>query len=520
METAEHSKPNPPTLGQKTARALLWNFIGRLGIMGGRGIENLLLVWLLGAAGYGVFSATTNLFGILLPFTALGLKEALSRFLPEMENGGVDSRPWLRKVLLFRAGVCLAVMVVMVIFARTIAFEQLKDAEHWPLVVMAAAMVLIHGVRDVQFRVLVARFRQKYLNAVQVGELFGYLALALILIFVGAGIFGALVAMAAAGIVVTVLATIKIRKTQPQADIAGGKQGPTLRRMIAFSGAFYGYELLNTVLQKHLDIFLISQLHDDIRQVGYYTTAYLLAYMAVSISGKALAEGITLTIVAEARAGGDDERLRKIYLLLLEYLYIFTFPAIAGIYAIGGPLLGLVYGGKMNGAVLPVMVFLPAMALAKMGGLTATFLAGLDRERIMVLGRVVFGSVNIVLNFVLIPKYGALGAVIATSIATGVGAAFELIVLQVILHPRYPWGYFLKMTVTSVGIFLVARLIDDYLPIPEVPRLALAVVGGVAVYLIGLVVLRPISADNIRLAGSLKLPGQRWILKLLAPKNK
>ena len=46
-----------PSLGRRTAFAIYWNFIGRMALMGGRWIESVLLVWLLGTQGYGLFGA-------------------------------------------------------------------------------------------------------------------------------------------------------------------------------------------------------------------------------------------------------------------------------------------------------------------------------------------------------------------------------------------------------------------------------------------------------------------------------
>ena len=48
-------------------------------------------------------------------------------------------------------------------------------------------------------------------------------------------------------------------------------------------------------------------------------------------------------------------------------------------------------------------------------------------------------------------------------------------------------------------------------------RLGVAVVGGVAVYLAGLALFKPISRDNIKLAGTLNIPA-RGALRFFLPK--
>lgn len=522
MTSPETLKTNndAPSLGHRTALALYWNFIGRIGIMGGRWAESVLLVWLLGGVGYGLYTSAINLMAFILPFTALGLENGISRFLPQVESDGHNPRPLLRKAAALRVAVCAAVAVGMVAFARPIAEGQLKDAVHWPLVVIVAAVMVIFGLRNIQYRVLVARFEQRFLNGVQVGEIFVMLILAVVLIGLGMGLFGALLAGLAAGVTATLLAGWRIRTTHPPATTQPATKAISIRRMIAFSGTLYAYSLLNTILQKPLDILLLSQLQDDPRQVAYYSVAYMVAFLAASLSGKALAEGITLTIVAEARSSGDLGRLRKIYQMLTEYLYILTFPAVAGLYALGPDLLDLVYGGRMNGAWPLLLLYLPVIAYTKLGGLTANFLAGLDKERWLVAGRVATAMANIALNLWLIPKYAALGAVMATSLATGLGVTFEAILIHAFLRPRYPWVYFAKMTLIALAVGFGAWGVNTALPIDSAwLRLPPAITVGVAFYLAGLWLLKPISADNLKLAATLRLPARKWLLRLLTPKT-
>jgi O-antigen/teichoic acid export membrane protein len=242
--------------------------------------------------------------------------------------------------------------------------------------------------------------------------------------------------------------------------------------------------------------------------------------VSVSISGKALAEGITLTIVSEAKENGDKEQLRKIYLLLTEYMYILTFPAIAGVYALGGDLLSLFYGGKVDGALAPMLVYLPFMAFHKLGGLTANFLAALDKERLMVAGRFVAGGGIIALDILLIPTYGALGAVYAACFAISLVVIFEIVLMHIFLRPRYPWGYMGKMMVIGVVVWGGAAGVNTLLAdLPAVLRLGLAVGVGVIAYALGLWLLKPISAENLNLAATLKLPAKKWMLRLLMPKS-
>lgn len=520
--TGDLPKKTPPTLGKKTALALYWNFIGRMGMMGGRFIESIVMVWLLGTTGFGEYKSAYNLMAIILPFTVLGLEAGISRFLPEIESKGKDSRPILIKLFSFRLVICLVAAAAIGIFAKPLALSQLHDVNLWPMVIIAAVIVVIHGVRNMEFRVLVARFRQKFLNGLQVGEIFLTLILATILVGVfDLGGAGALLAIVISGVIAVLISGIKIGSSQPKTDSQVKEKTVTVPRMIAFSATFYTYNLIATIMSKQLGIFLLPRFHSDIAQISYYDVSWVIAFFVVSISGKALVEGITLTIVSQAKETGDTDRLRKIYLLLTEYMYILTFPAVAGVYALGGDMLHLFYGGKMEGALVPLLVAMPFMAFHKMGGLTANFLAALDKEKHLVAGRIVTGVIVIVLDILLIPKYGALGVIFATSAAISLAVFYELILVHIFLRPSYPWLYFLKMLVIGIAVWLGASGTILILPFESIMlRLPIATGVGVAAFAIGLWLLKPVSIENLNLAASLKLPARKWMLKLLTPKKR
>ena len=516
--SSEPAQGPPQSLGRKTARALYWNLIGGVGTIGGRWFESIALVWLLNSAGYGIYRSAFTLVAFILPFTSMGLEAAVGRFLPEFESSGVNSRPLLRKVLVFRIAVCAIVAAGMVFWARPLAKGQLHDVTLWPLVVIAAIILLVYGVRNIQYRVLVARFRQRYLNAVMVGEIFGMLLLAFLFIHLGLNVKGAMLALLLAGSIAMALSWWKNHTTGPEPPGAS-KQAVTMRRMIAFSGSFYTYNMINMILQKPFGILMIGRLHPDIREVAYFDVAWTLAFFAVSISGKGLSEGMTLTLVSEAKATGDFARLRKIFQMLAEYIYILSFAAVAGLFALGEEVLELFYGGKMEQALWPMLLYLPFVLFQKLGGLTANFLAALDKEKILAAGRLVTGIINLLLALWLIPVYGAMGAILSMGVAANLSILFEIALVHFYLRPSYPWRYFGKMILIGLAVWSGASVVNNFLPFDSlILRLMPAVIVGVAIYIAGLVLLKPISAENLKLAATLKLPGRKWMLKLLMPR--
>jgi len=158
------------------------------------------------------------------------------------------------------------------------------------------------------------------------------------------------------------------------------------------------------------------------------------------------------------------------------------------------------------------------MSLAKMGGVTANYLQALNRERVLVKARVIFGVVNFVLDVLLIPWLGALGAAIATSLATNGGVAYEWVVMHRELRPKYPWMFLVKVLAASLVMGGAIWWLGAYIAWRPLLRLPFLIFFGGAVFAAALVVLRPFRKEHIELLETLPLPFKNLWLRWLAPR--
>jgi O-antigen/teichoic acid export membrane protein len=264
---------------------------------------------------------------------------------------------------------------------------------------------------------------------------------------------------------------------------------------------------------------MISLLCTDLKQVAYYLLGYNFAINSLSIFTKVFAEGFTLSMVADVHAAGDTARLHKIFDAIFEYIYLFAVPIAVGGLLLGGPIIRVMYGPEGLGAVGPAVFFLVVMALGKYQGLTANFLGAMDKETALIVSRAIFAALNLGMNLMLIPKYGAWGAVIGTSTATITGLVYETYLLHVTLHPKYPVKFIGKVLLSSLvmaaGIFVLCR----FLPDSDKLRVAVALPAGGVIYVAALLATRPISPQLVELVGRMNAPGAKLFSKMLMPKS-
>jgi len=508
-------------LGARAADAMFWNLVGKTAFMVVKYAESIVLVRLLGGDDYGALSGLLNLNAMVVLFAALGLENTLLRFLPEAiaRGGAAAEKKLVAQSSLIRLAVSALAGALLWILARPLAGLIVHNPEQAYLVKIVALMVIGLGFQNLMSRVLVARYEQRFINLIQAGLTAAYVALAALVVYLGGGVAGVLWCLTALYAITLLLFVYRLRRPnamageirEPAAPISAG-------RLLRFSGYLYLYSVLHFAFEKGMDVLLLGALRDELIEVTWYVLAYNFAYFAVNFFSAAFSEGFTLAMIGEVVAQGDTQKLRAIFGVFMEYLYIFIFPIVIGGIIVGPDLMRLMYGQVAEGSIAPMIILFIGLAVSKMGGITANFLQGLDQEKALVKARLLFASVNLVLDLILIPFLGAVGPAIGTSVAVICGIAYEWRIVHRLIQPVYPWRFLAKTLGASLVMGFVVWWAGQHIHWHQLLRLPFLVLLGLVVFAVILVPLRPFRKQHAELLGTLPLPWKHVWLKWLTPK--
>jgi O-antigen/teichoic acid export membrane protein len=250
------------------------------------------------------------------------------------------------------------------------------------------------------------------------------------------------------------------------------------KRMFHFSGQSLVLLLLGLIVWDRSEMVVLKNFCADIRQVAFYSVAFNLTERLLVFSQVfGTATGATMMV----QYGRDSSRVREMAKTSVRYLALISFPVHLGLAAIAIPLVWTTYGSKYSGAIpaivvasclgIPKAFFLPVQAL----------LSSWERQDLIIRWGVVSAVLNLVLDFTLIPKYGAIGAAFANG-GTQTFFAISLWVAAVrLLNIRFPILAVAKTAVISVIMAVIVHLAISRLP--ALLGLTLAVVLGVGIYL-------------------------------------
>ena len=156
---------------------------------------------------------------------------------------------------------------------------------------------------------------------------------------------------------------------------------------------------------------LMLEIYQGKLEVGYYAIAYKLTYAMQFIP-------LTFTAalypaLSASFAKNDTVELRKTFLGAMRIMAVTGFPIVAGLSALAPNLITMIYGDKYLNSI-PVMQILPWVLLPifldfPIGAL----LNGSNRAHLKTITMVSTMFLNFGLNFILIPRYGSVGAGIA-----------------------------------------------------------------------------------------------------------
>ncbi len=514
-------------LGARAADAMFWNLLGKFALMLIRFLESVVLVRLLGDAEYGLFSQAINLNALLVLVAALGLENALLRFVPETvaKSGEAGERRLVFHAVWLRLAASAALAGLLWALAPQLADWLLHDAARTGPIRLTALLLTAMGFDNLLARVLVARYEQRFINLIQAALTGAYLACAALVVWRGGGIAGALICMIGMHAATAAAFAWRWRRRNPLVAAAPPPASleppPTMVRMLRFSWYTYLYNFLQFFFQKGMDVALLGLLLTDPRVTTWYVVAYNLVFHAVSFFSYAFSEGFSLAMVSEVAAQGDREKLQRIFAVSMEYLYLFILPICFGGLLLGGDVLRLFYpAATAAGAAAPMYVLLFGLSFSKMGAVTANFMMGFDREKTLVKLRVIFGALYFVLDLALIRWLQQLGPAIAMTIALSGEVAAEWVVVHRILKPVYPWRFLAKVLFASGGMAAGLWVLRAFVQGSLFWRVPLELAVGSLLFALLLAAVRPFSREHARLLDSLPLPGKATWLPWLMEREK
>jgi O-antigen/teichoic acid export membrane protein len=440
-----------------------------------------IIVRLLGPGGYGDYAVLLSIFSLYMIPISGTITEGVQKFVGE----GRDRDGWTEAIVRFYFLLGMAVVLVgaALLLVATLAGlpGRLFDPSFDRYVLLLVPFVVVSQLRALGTRSVLGFGFEHLSGPLSVIKKFGTVALGISLVLAGHGVAGMLVGHIAANLLVGILAaTIVLRNLSLRTLLSP----PSLpyRELLSFNVINVGLVLLGMSLY-HVDLIMLRSLTTG-ETTGFYKAALAMAEYLwfVPIVVQRLLLHSTSDLWADGRVGEITElssRVTRQIFLLVGLLAV-------GLATLAPRVMGLYYGDAFVVASTPLVILLPGtIAFAAARPLKA-IAQGSGRVAILLVAIGAAAGLNLGLNALLIPRFGMIGAAVATSIGYASMLVFTLGAAYRIgfdpLNDLRPGRILVTAGVTAVPVVGLDYLIaSDLLALAIVPPVGAIVYGVTAV---------------------------------------
>ncbi len=410
----------------------------------------------IGAAGYGTYTLALTITAIASLVAGMGLSPGVLPFLSQARRGG-DPRA-IRAVVRASLALALGLSASLALLLFALAPRLSSALFHDPalasglrslaaLVVLAALLATIVANLQGFQAVKEAAWTD---SVIALGVTAAGMALSWSVGWGWRGVVGSTLAGPAAGILVGALRLARLAPRTPgrPAPAAANRPGLPIGPLAAYSWPLMVGSLLSFLLG-FMDLLLMGVFRPA-REVGVYGVASRLA-TGVLLAQESLAP-IFQARLADHFVAGDETGMRHLYDLTARWALWPGLASAAALMLWAEDWLAL-FGPEFVAGAAPLIVLAAGKGIAVAAGLSGRFFAITGRTRLNLADLALGVALGAALQWAWIPRYGALGAAAASSVAL---LAIKLLqVTQVwTLFRMLPWNR--KSLVPVVGIALLA----------------------------------------------------------------
>jgi O-antigen/teichoic acid export membrane protein len=476
-------------------------------------VANVVLVRALTQDDFGVFVAVTALLATIGLYVDLGIERSLIRFVPDVEQSYGQRGLIQFFITLIAVKLAILIPVIVALFLRLDFFAEYF---HWgnlarPISVMVSVLLVFGALSDVLYQYLLAFFRQGSRNALDVLTTLLQSGILILLIALGYGVVGALLALTLATIANVVIGAglvwRMLRAVQPASNVH--RTWVSIYTRLAKFSALSFLMNLSTYFYDLPFVIVVLSYFNDLAGVALFGLAFSRVVMPVLRMLFTPLTGVQMPMFARLRTQENASKFNEAYVTLTRLLILLLMPAAVGLALVAQPLVVLFFQARYA-ASAPVVALLALFLFAEsMLGSGEIVLLVYDRYRFVFFARAC-ALVSIPLLFLLTPQWGAAGAAVAIGSPRLLSRLISTINAQRDYQLQFPSGFLVRVAAASLvmaaAVWPVMSFFGASSPIEHAVKLASATLLGAAVFLL-----------LFKLLGGLELRDKQRFLTLPIP---
>jgi O-antigen/teichoic acid export membrane protein len=477
---------------RKFFRDVMLRFLAQI-ILQLRGLVLLpIIAKVLGTEEYGIWTQINITVTLLVPILTMRLDTAVVRYLSSKSRSEIN-RDFFSLLLIIWAGL-LVVCGLGFLFRDDVSIFLFGSSQY----VFFIELFLVFLITRTSYTFLLNFYRtsgqMKRYTVLELMSAFLEVALSIYLVNTGRGLEGVILAFIVVEAMVCIVVLVNIiRQSGLPRSVAISK----LLFYIGYSSPLVISWFLTWVVDSSDRYFITHLLDDGLKQVAIYNASYSLGQLSVLFLWP-----LTFVLFPTISKHWEDKKQTKAKRYLqnsLRYYLTLAIPSVLGLYLLSPELLRFFASEEF--VTDPLLVLFILLGILWMG-VTQFYIYVLhlsERTRLMSLMFVGSAILNVILNIMLIPQIGIMGAALSTFLAYLVRLGFVVVCSEKIFSIGFDLTFFIKALLAGFGMSGCLLLIQPH----GIVAIAGTVFLAAVIYFISLVLLRGIGRSEIDLFRSL-----------------
>jgi O-antigen/teichoic acid export membrane protein len=459
-------------------------------------VVGIILARSLGTEQYGVYAYVMWFLNLTLIITNLGLGEMNRRFIPEAMGRQRTREPsgFIQIMLVFRIAAALVVSSVILITPGYWA-RLSGDANNQMLFILIGLTILPNALQFAFIGIFQGFQKFEYVLYISLAMFPLRLILVIILMYLGFGVKEIVILNIATLLIGVISGVFLLRRLVPLKSLLYTSLLPkdTKKQALRYSFAIAGTLILGYLVNNQAEVFFIG-LFCPVEAVGFYNLAYRLGSMSITIIPLAFGIAI-LPSIAEQFGKGENDKIKSIYLTSARYFMIVALPLAAGVIALAEAIIILLYGVDYTPAVILLQVLTLPLAIFGITYAADSVIRGINHPGFILITMAIFAVIKVGLSLWLIPRYGVLGAAIASSVPRVITLPVYIIFLYKRIKAIWPIGDTIKIATASLIMGIAIYALQSQLGV--ILSLVLCIPLGIVIYVIAIIFLKVVREQDV-----------------------
>lgn len=448
---------------RKALFGAMWVFVFLVISAGISYLFRLLLAKNLSVEDYGLFFAVFAVILFVIIIRDLGLRNALAKFIPEFlaKNDKKSVKSTMMLVFYIHLGTSLLFTIILVLLAPILAKHYFHSVTAIQLMAVFAFALIVSFIEEIIVYSFQGFQKMIYFSMAPAVRMTLVLFITFAMLKTGAGIMAPVYAFLITYAIMSLAYPVLFIKTAFK-DFFSVKTNITssLTKTIVKFGILTMLTFTGGYILSYTDTLVLTYFR-TLKEVGWYQVAMpsstLLWYIPQAVST------IILPMASELWSKNEKWLLSSGIEMAHKYSFVAVVPLALIMLTFPEIMIRVLFGEAYVPAAQALQILAVGAIIYSISTLNTAAFSGIGQPQVNT--KIIFTAalVNLVLNLLLIPRYGIIGAAIATTISYAVMMVLSTAKLSHFVKIKEPWTNWAKTAVAGIVFVLIVSVLKKYI---------------------------------------------------------